>query len=130
VDKYAWSNADYDCSIEERISLSVPTKWLVNSMKLRWAGQEGSFLDAQGRLTVCCPSLSEPGPQVLLVNQEPFGRFLAESAYAVVWLAVGEKNILGQEVGTEGHLGLLKYSGAWQLSGGQVVGGIRSSFCE
>ncbi len=119
-ESYIQEQGGYDCSIDESISIQLPTKTLVEKMKLQWNGKEGCFFDMGGKPVAFDPSVSTAGPSVLLVRKESLLPFLKANNYAIFWTVLGEKNLLGPSLGPNNFKGRLEISGAGRLTKGKV----------
>ncbi len=125
---YMQEHGTYDCSIVETIHISLPTRWLVHQMGLRWNGVEGQLFDRQGKLIAFDPSVKTPGPQALLMNRDALLQFLNDNGYDLLWTVVGEKRIIGGRMAREDWKGRLEMSGAYRLRDDGVVGAFRTGF--
>ncbi|MGV3615259.1 MAG: hypothetical protein ACO1SV_07985 [Fimbriimonas sp.] len=75
-------------------SVNVPAKVLMAFEGLVWDGGSGFRADG-GETAFADPSLVIPGPSVLLADPDFIGRFLAASGMALVWTALAEKIVPG-----------------------------------
>jgi hypothetical protein len=112
TESYNWSR-QYDCSIEETLSCTVPSKNLVDGMKLLWNGEEGYYVTADGELTAFDPSVTETGPSVLLVKKDAFLKFLQDNDLALLWTVRGEKNAYGNGDWPDSFAGRFNITGAY-----------------
>lgn len=115
TERYSWAKG-YDCSIEETVSCAVPSKFLVDGMKLFWNGLEGHYVTADGMLAAFDPSVRERGPSALLVKKETLLRFLQDNDLAVLWTIRGEKNAYGNGNWPDSFAGRFTISGAYMYS--------------
>lgn len=127
VEEYSRGCEDYDCSLDESISIYLPTRWLVHSMGLQWNGIEGQFFDKNDNLIAFDTSVRTPGPGVLLINRDVFLKFLDDNGYDILWTVYGRKNIIGGMARDEqkGQLGL---NGAYRIHNNMVCGEINKKF--
>jgi hypothetical protein len=114
---YLSERASFDCSIEETISMEIPSRGLSVQMGLHWKGIEGQYCDSSGKVVVMNPSVSEAGPGVLLVQKDFFDRFLASNEYEVVWSVIGEKYII-----SDADIERLDMLGVFTLDSGKITG--------
>ncbi len=128
TETYNVERGTFDCSIDEGYSIIVPIKQLIDEMGLHWNGIEGCFFDRTGQLVACDPSVQEPGPGVLLVRRDRFLEFLEEQGYAVLWTLLGEKNLIGGNIGPDNWKGRTVISGAYRVVGERIVGELSSTF--
>lgn len=110
---YLQEEGVYDCSINESINLTLPSKMLVRKMGLMWNGQKCGFEDKNGKLIAFDPSTAEQGPSALLVNKEEFVKFLDDNGYTILWTVLGEKGIISSF--SNRNFCRLEISGAYKL---------------
>ena len=125
---YIQEYTTYDCSIDDTISIRLPTRWIARQMGLRWNGVEGHPFDQKGNLIAFDPSVKTPGPQALLMNRDAFLQFLNENGYDLLWTVVGEKNIIGGRMAREDWRGRLEMSGAYRVLRNKIAGAVRPKF--
>ncbi|MFC2146103.1 AVAST type 2 anti-phage system protein Avs2 [Acidobacteriota bacterium] len=125
--KYVQETPTYDCSIDDTISIYLPTKWLADNMKLQWNGIEGHFFNDKGNLIAFDPSVTSVGPGALLINRDAFMKFLDENGYDILWTILGEKEIIGGGFSDEDWKGL-EISGAYRILENKVDGEINKEF--
>ena len=51
ADAYLGETSTRDCSVVDTARISIPSKFIVEGLKLKWNGIEGHVFDRQGRLT-------------------------------------------------------------------------------
>ena len=129
-EEYVNEKGGFDCSIDETISIDVPTKMLVDGMNLSWNGVEGSFFDKEDRLIAVDPSVREKGPSILLVQRDAFLSFLEKNDYTVLWTVLGGKELIGGGIGGSVWKGRLEINGAYTFVGSNVVGEVRPQFIK
>ncbi len=115
-----------DCSFNSGISMKLPSKWIVNKMKLTHNFLDGRFYDSKDDLIALPTSVFvENFPSVLLINKEAFIEFLDKNKYEVIWTLLGEKIIMG---GTrDKYMNRLSISGSYTLNNkGNVKGNMHS----
>jgi len=127
AERYLSESGTYDCSVEDTISILLPSKWLVENMGLRQNGIEGQLVDNLNELTTFDPSVFEEGPGVLLIKREKLFRFLEENGYSILWLVLGEKRVLHGGP-SEDYTGMLEINGAYKLEDGSITGEYRAEF--
>lgn len=128
AEQYLWEHGSYDCSIEETVNIYLPANWLIDHMDLRWRGVEGQFFDDKRNLIAFDPSVRTLGPGALLVNRDALLKFLNENGYAIVWIILGEKNIIGGRMAPDDWKGRLELSGAYRIRGNKVEGSTNIRF--
>jgi hypothetical protein len=115
---YLRENGTFDCSIDDTISVLMPSAWLIRNMGLGWSGGRFSFVDSTNEVVAFNPSAEEVGPSALLISKEKLTRFLSENNFALIWTVLGERQLIGGHH-REWH-GRLELSGAYQLRDGIV----------
>jgi hypothetical protein len=123
VEEYSWGLENYDCSLDESISIYLPTKWLVHNMDLRWNGTKGQFFDKDSNLIAFDPSVGTPGPGVLLIKRDVFLKFLDDNGYDILWTVLGRKNIIGEMTRDEWK-GQLELNGTYRIQNDKLCGKI------
>lgn len=120
-----------DCSRDEAISIMLPSKFLVNKMKLKHPELDGRFRDKNGNLVMYATSVSEENkPSALVADKKSLLEFLEKNGYAIFWTIQGEKQFIGgSRSGTEKYKGRLDISGAYYFdSGRRLKGSIKAVF--
>ncbi len=130
AEEYVHEAKGFDCSIDETISIDLPTKMIVDKMNLCWNGVEGSFFDEKGQLIAYDPSVREPGPSVLLIRWDAFMSFLEQNDYAVLWTIFGEKGLIGGGIGEHIWKGRVELNGAYTVTEGEIDGDMKSRFLD
>lgn len=128
-DQYLSSGSSIDCSTNEAIRVQLPTKFIVDKMKLSQDYVDGRFFDKNGNLVVFDPRVFEDNaPECVLIRKDKLCDFLKRKGYALFWTLLGEKNIICEKtVGQQ--FGRLEIDGAYTLNEkDQIVGIKRSSF--
>jgi hypothetical protein len=126
-ERYFWEYDDYDCSIDEVISIHTPSKWLYDFLKLEWSGIEGEYNDAEGKLMAFDPSVKSAGPAVLLLNEAALTK-LQQSGYDILWVIAGEKMMIGGNMSPEDWKGRLEIEGVCRKNCVNIEGFLRSNF--
>ncbi len=122
---FSWESG-YDASVEDSISLDLPSAFLMGEMPLQWNGQ-GLYSTEGGIIAAMDPSVMESGPSVLLLHQDTLVEFLRRRKLSLLWIVTGEKNAYGAGVRLRGadeewH-GRTYIRGAYSLGLGDVVEG-------
>jgi hypothetical protein len=130
-DEYLCEKSTYDCSIDETISLDLPSRLIVKEMQLQMLGRYGEFYDSNGLLVAFDTSTMESGYSALLIRKQPFVRFLAAKKLRIFWTIVGEKNYYPLSFATrEQWDGRLEISGSYSLSRNGVEGAFTTCFTK
>lgn len=122
AEQYHWTR-HFDCSIDEKVSCMVPSKFIVDRMNLQWNGQDGQFITPDGVLCVFDPSIKEKGPSVLLMRKDAFLEFLQDNNLAILWTIRGEKNAYGKEGWPQSFAGRFTINGGYMYSEQGVLQG-------
>jgi hypothetical protein len=120
-----------DCSRDENISMMLPSKFLVERMKLKHPELDGRFRDKYGNLVIYATSVSEENnPPALLADKKSMVEFLDKQGYAIFWTILGEKQFIGGGLsGLDKYKGRLDIVGTYYLdSMHRLKGGIKSKF--
>jgi len=128
-DQYLSSGSSKDCSTDETISVKLPAKFIVDEMNLVQQYIDGRFFDKEGDLVAFDPNVFDLNmPRYVLMRKDKLCDFLKRKGYAIFWVLVGEKNMMGG--GTIGQpLGWLEVDGVYTLSNrDKITGAKRTSF--
>ena len=120
---YNKASSDFDCSVEERASATLPTAWLFRHLGLVWHGREGEYHDVQGRLVTQDPSVHTSGPSALLIERDSLMNLLEREGMALIWTVLGEKQLTGGNAP-----GWMELNGAYKLTPNGLEGIVRSEF--
>ncbi len=129
TEKYFWERG-FDCSIDDSITIMLPTKWIVDGMKLQQRGTEGSFYDTDGNLVAFDPSVQNTGTGALLIHKHRFLKFLDENDCEIIWIASGEKMNWHGSAAHDSYLGRLWVDGTYRVRQNQVSGDFVARFNE
>ena len=103
---YTAEGRGFDCSIDDRYSLTLPSENVVKNLGLKWTGRGADFIDKQGRVAAFDPTAYEDGADALLIREDILKWFLKENDLALCWTIVGEKMVVGA---SDRHLRSLKF---------------------
>jgi hypothetical protein len=103
-----------DNSVEDALEIDFPIQDLVNGLgAVASDPEQGAWLDADGMVVAFAPAVTTPGPASVLVRRERLETWLRDSTWALVWILLSEKQIVG---GDHRHWhGRLVTSGAFWL---------------
>jgi len=121
AERYLWEYGSYDCSIDNTVTICLPTKWLAEFLRIHWSGVEGEFLDSEGNLIVFDPSVRTVDPRALLLNRDAL-KVLNEKGYDILWIIIGEKGIVGGRMIPGEWKGRLELSGTYRIRDNRVEG--------
>lgn len=126
-DQYLSSGSSIDCSTDEAIRVKLPAKFIVDEMELTQDYVDGRFFDKGGNLVTFDPRVfDDNAPSCVLIRKDKLCDFLKQKDYALFWILLGEKNIIGR--GTIGQpLGWLEINGAYTLDERNRIIGIKKS---
>jgi hypothetical protein len=116
----------YDCSVEESVSVSLPSKTLSTGLNLVWSGRDSTFNDQEGNRAVYDPSAFASGPRALLARQDVVAKFLADRGLALVWTVMGGKEYMERD--PKDWKGEMQINGAYRLSDSGVEGTVRGKY--
>jgi hypothetical protein len=127
-DHYLWEISDhgYDCSLDDSISINLPCKWLVDALKLEPWGGEGVYRDKTGRTIAYDPSVKSPGRGSLLFRADAAFELLDSRGYSIIWLVIGEKDIIGGKRDEKEWKGRLEMLGIYALNEKSITGQMRA----
>ena len=128
ADGYLGESSTLDCSVTDSIRITLPIRFIVEGMGLKWNGVEGYFFDGQGQIIAFDPSVKNEGPKALLIREEPFIDFLKRANYDLFWMFLGEKQMVGGHMSPKDWKGRLELSGAFRRSSSGVEGHINTKF--
>jgi hypothetical protein len=119
-----------DCSRDEAVLIMLPSKFLVNKMKLEHPELDGRFRDKRGNLVMYATSVSEENkPSALLAHKKSLLEFLDKHGYAIFWTLLGEKQFIGgSRSGRDGYKGRLEICGAYYFDKRVLTGKRKSNF--
>lgn len=105
----------HDCSLDENLTLNLPSCLLRSKMGLRWAGEAANFVDEEGMVCAFDPTAYSKGPDSFLVEQSRLLEMMDRENLALFWALTGEKQVL--PAGPPYHdVGRLHLSGAYFLT--------------
>ena len=122
---YLHESGNFDCSIDDGVSLHLPSRWLVEKMALRWNGEDGRWFTTDGKLAMEDPTAREVGPSAFVASRDPLVRFLDDNDLAIVWALGGERRAV-YPIG-ELHGAPIDLTGFfWLTSDGEIKGSVRA----
>jgi hypothetical protein len=105
-----------DCSYTGSVLIKLPSKWLVNKMRLNQEFFDGRFYDKNKNLiTITTSIFKENSPSALLINKKVLIDFLEKNNYVIFWTLLGEKQLIGGKQ-LKNNTGRLDISGAYTTS--------------
>lgn len=126
---YSCESNTFDCSIDERYTLRLPTSDIIEDLGLQWSGNAGDYLDSKGRLAAFDPIAQAEGPDALLIREDILKEYLARENLALCWVVIGEKRVIEAGFDSGSHSNLL-ISGAYVLRDTEPVGSLHCKIEE
>jgi hypothetical protein len=125
TDRYL-NERGYDCSVEESVSVCIPSKVLSDGMELTWRGRDGVFNDMNGSRAAYDPTVFSAGPHALLVRRNLLEKYLADHNLALVWTVLGGKQYLERD--REEWKGEVQSNRAYRLAASGVEGKVIGTY--
>ena len=113
--RYLADSGDFDCSIEEYISLRLPHHEFIEHLGIRASSNGVDYLDASGYLAAFDPTAHETGPTALLLSKPLLEKYLQERGLALCWVVLGEKQVVGGDARKK-YPGRLNMSGVYRYT--------------
>lgn len=113
ANRYVVEGSGYDCSIDSGFSFYVPSKLIFEGLNLDLKKLDGNYYDNEDNLIAFDPSISEEGPDSLLIDKDKLLEFLEKNDYDIFWTVVAEKGIESKRI---------DYSGSYYLDNGILCG--------
>ncbi|RXE57729.1 AVAST type 2 anti-phage system protein Avs2 [Acetivibrio mesophilus] len=117
---YLCEEGVYDCSLDESIRITLPTREIAEKMGVKWNGKDYKYYNNEGKVIFQDPSVDNEAPNSLLVRKEEFLKFLDDNGYDVIWTLLGEKNIIHSH--NQNEIGWLEISGVYRYINGKIEG--------
>ncbi|KKQ46297.1 MAG: hypothetical protein US63_C0003G0010 [Candidatus Moranbacteria bacterium GW2011_GWC2_37_8] len=113
-----------DCSSDGAVSVKLPSKWLVNKMKLKHEQTDGIFYGKNKEVVALPTSIFEENfPSVLLIDKKALLEFLRKNGYVIFWTLLGEKQLIGGNHAESRKTGRLDISGIYTINDkGNIIG--------
>lgn len=118
---YLWEE-EFDNSKDETINYFKPSNFIYQQMQLKPGYDEGNYINIQGEVVCFDPSVSNNTRSCLLVKKEELLKFLVKNHLKIVWIVIGEKNVLGDHTSNK-EIYRLEISGNYFLDKNNVVTG-------
>jgi len=136
-----WTKGDYDripkpilatdeeyLERNDSVQLLLPSKSLIDSMKLRATENDGEYSNPRGEIVVIDPTGRASDVNTLLVRRGDFTSFLNANGYGVLWILQGAKGVIGGDVSAQDFKGRLRLNGAYRSFRKTVIGDITCKF--
>ena len=118
--QYYWES-EFDYSKEDSLRMKKPSKILFEGMKMRYAKQEGSFIDEEGEIVCFDPSIYNESNPYLMVSKDKLIKFLANNNLTICWTLIGEKQVIAPMGKDKDWLGVMQISGYIDLDGNGIL---------
>jgi hypothetical protein len=118
--QYYWES-EFDYSKEDSLRMKKPSKILFEGMKMRYAKQEGSFIDEDGEIVCFDPSIYHESNPYLMVSKDKLMKFLIDNNLTICWTLIGEKQVIAPMGKDEDWLGVMQISGYIDLDGDGIL---------
>jgi len=119
---YTAKYSGYDCSLDDSFTLRLPAQQFVERFGLRWFGNGADFVDGHGNPVAFDPTIHQAGPSAFLVRDDLFREYLKDEGLEFCWTILGEKRIIGGSYGPDDYQGVMRISGAYSYTDGQLHG--------
>ncbi len=127
-DEYISSGNSRDCSSNEAITVKLPAKYIIDEMNLTQDFVDGRFFDSSGDLVAFDPSLFASNvPRHIYIRKDRFVSFLNSRDYSIIWIVLGEKNLIGGGMLGQPQ-GRLEINGVYTLTNDRIAGSLKTSF--
>lgn len=121
VNKYDWEKDGRDFSIDESVSLFLPSKKIIDGLGLIPDLKNGNqWLSKAQKIVFFDPSIKEKGNSCALIHKNSFFNWLEENDLQLIWLIGGEKQLFTY-MATK-FFGRLIYSGFYNLDSKGING--------
>lgn len=105
---YSHSSSE-DASSEEGVSMLLPNAWLYNGMGLKYATENGAWVDGEGRIVVMDNHQYGKGHDALLIRKDVLMDFLKRERLTLFWPVLTERQIYSKY----GSWGNHEQNGGW-----------------
>ena len=124
-----YAESGFDCSIDQGYSFKLPHYQFLASLGLAWSGRGADYVDESGAVVALDPTAHEDGPAALLVREDMLLEYLSKEKLELFWIVIGEKQLIGGDVG-RGFPGLLRVSGLYRYTEGGPQGSLNCTVME
>jgi len=99
----------FDCSVKDTVHIYLPSKEIIEELKLVSNGKPGEFVNQSGELVVQDPSILNGGENCLVIKKKELVKFLKNNNYSITWSVLGEKRVLSMN----SRYGMLEFGGTY-----------------
>ncbi len=125
-----FEDSELDCGRDEVIDFRLPSAELIRGLDLRQSYQDGHFLNAVEHLVAWDPSITQPGPSALLVNQRVLAEYLKAQDLHLALLVYGEKVAHADSTQQTKCYGELHFFGTSLFNGNGWSGSLKCRSCS
>ena len=118
--QYYWES-EFDYSKEDSLRMKKPSKILFKGIKMRYARQEGSFIDEEGEIVCFDPSIYHESNPYLMVSKDKLMKFLTDNNLTICWTLIGEKQVIAPMGKDQDWSGVMQISGYIDLDGNGIL---------
>ena len=123
---FLWES-EYDYSKPGTVSYMKPSRQLFEGMNMRYSDVDGELMDTEGKLLCFDASAAHNSHGYFLVRKEALLKYLLTNHKRILWVLIGEKNLMGS---FNPHSEWLELSGAYYLDAKDEVKGSMTAFLE
>lgn len=124
--KFLWES-EFDFSKPGTVSYMRPSRQLFEGMDMRYTEVDGELTDADGKLLCFDASAAHNSHGYFMVRKDALMQYLQTHHKRILWVLIGEKNLMGSFVPHTEWLGL---SGSYYLDAKNEVKGSLTAFME
>ena len=120
----------YDCSIEESVSMKLPSRRIIEWMELIHKDINWIFYNKNWEIVSFCNQIfSDMGRSGVLIDKEKFIEFLEKKWYVIYWTMLWEKQMMWWSLSGRDYIWRLELSGSYYLwASNQIEWSFRHKF--
>lgn len=120
--RHIWEG-EYDFSKEGTIAFDIPTKVLVEGMRMHDKGSIGEYYK-DNKLVCFNPGIKEQSNHLLLIDKELLINWLEKNNLCILWTVTLEKQIMN---GLHGVKSFVEWQGSYILDDGKITGKLEAA---
>ncbi len=124
--RFLWES-EYDYSKPDTVSYMKPSRQLFEGLDMRYSEVDGELLDANGNLVCFDASVNHNSHGYFLVRKDALMRYLKLNHKRILWVMIGEKNLMGSFIP---HSEWLELTGTYYLDSRDEVKGSMAAYLE
>lgn len=121
VDECLLEGNTRDCSLDESVTVLLPSRWLYEALDLHATADDGVFDDDRGIAVAWVPPAA-PTSALIVARQDCLQAWLDRENLSLFWTLLGEKRLLGGHLGPRPHPAWASITGAYTLDDGAIRG--------